>query len=151
MQDREKPPLGIRIFTPIFFILSSLAALYWFFFRTFEIFINPLSPVEVFDKGSFYMLGVGIGLLILAIVTVQEGWLNKKLSKKQSSFLTKVAILSVVLIFLTPQLMHYCANKYLARKGYTVCDEASHQWLFVRDIVYLEPSVDCTKDIVKAQ
>ncbi len=134
MANRDSP-LAIRIFTPIFFILSSLAALYWFFFRTFEIFITPLSPVEVFDKGSFYMLGVGVGLLILAIVTVQEGWLNKELSKKQSSFLTKVAILSVVLIFLTPQLMHYCANKYLAGKGYTVCDEASHQWLFVQDIV----------------
>jgi hypothetical protein len=149
MDDREKPSLGVRIFAPLFFISSSLAALLWFFFRVVDVFFRPLSKIEVFDKGSFYMLGVGIGLLILAIVTVQEGWLGKPLSKRQSDHLTKTAFIAIALIFTVPHLMHYSANKYLLGKGYTVCAEAEHQWLFIRDIVYIQPSVKCSADLKK--
>ena len=149
MDNREKPSLGIRIFTPIFFISGSLAALLWFFYRVSEVFFGTLSEIEVFDKGSFYMLGVGVGMLILAVVTVQEGWLDKPLSKKQSAYLTKGALMGIALIFTAPHLVQYFANDYLLKRGYSVCEEASHQWLFVRDIVYVQPSVKCSADIKK--
>lgn len=149
MDDREKPSLGVRIFAPLFFISGSLLALLWFFFRVFDVFFGVLSKIEVFDKGSFYMLGVGIGLLILSVVTVQEGWLGKPLSKRQSVHLTKAAFIAIALIFTVPHIVHYSANKYLLGKGYMVCDEAAHQWLFVRDIVYIQPSVKCSADLKK--
>lgn len=147
MDDREKPSLGVRIFAPLFFISGSLSALLWFFFRVFNVFFGDLSKIEIFDKGSFYMLGVGVGMLILAVVTVQEGWLGKPLSKRQSAHLTKAAFIGIVLIFTAPHLVHYSANKYLLVQGYTVCDEAEHQWLFVRNIVYIQPSVECSADL----
>lgn len=149
MDDREKPSLGVRIFAPLFFISGSLSALLWFFFRVFDIFFGSLSKIEVFDKGSFYMLGVGIGILILAIVTVQEGWLGKPLSKRQSTHLTKAAFIAIAFIFTVPHIVHYSANKYLLEKGYAVCDEAAHQWLFVRDIVYIQPPVECSANLKK--
>lgn len=149
MDDREKPSLGVRIFAPLFFISGSLSALLWFFFRVFDIFFGSLSKIEVFDKGSFYMLGVGIGILILAIVTVQEGWLGKPLSKRQSAHLTKAAFIAIAFIFTVPHIVHYSANKYLLEKGYAVCDEAAHQWLFVRDIVYIQPPVECSANLKK--
>lgn len=143
MEGREKPSLGIRIFTPLFFISGSLAALLWFFVRMFNIFIGALPEIVIFDKGSFYMLGVGVGMLILAIVTVQEGWLDKPLSKKQSAYLTKGALIGIALIFTAPHLVHYFADDYLLNQGYTVCDKASHQWLFIRDIAYISDSIEC--------
>ncbi|MFL0796328.1 MAG: hypothetical protein K6L73_02415 [Cellvibrionaceae bacterium] len=106
-----------------------------------------MSEIEVFDKGSFYMLGVGVGMLILAIVTVQEGWLGKPLSKRQLAFLTKSAFVGIALIFTVPHLTHYSANKYFLEQGYKVCDDASHQWLFVRDIVYIKRSIECGSDL----
>jgi hypothetical protein len=147
MEGREKPSLGVRIFAPLFFISGSLSALLWFFFRVFDVFFGALSKIEVFDKGSFYMLGVGVGLLILSIVTVQEGWLGKPLSKRQSTYLTKAAFVGVALIFTVPHLAHYSANKYLFQKGYAICAEAEHQWLFVRNIVYIQPSVACSANL----
>jgi len=147
MEGREKPSLGIRIFAPLIFISGSIAALLWFFYRIFNLFIATLSEIVVFDKGSFYMLGVGVGMLNLAIVTVQEGWLDKPLSKKQSAYLTRGAFIGIALIITVPHLVHYFANSYLLRQGYTVCEEASQQWLFVRDIVYIAESIECSTSL----
>jgi len=147
MESREKPSWGIRIFAPLFFISGAIAALLWFFYRISNIFIGTLSEIVVFDKGSFYMLGVGVGMLILSVVTVQEGWLDKPLSKIQSAYLTKGAFIGIALIFTVPHLVHYFANGYLLKQGYTVCEEASHQWLFVRDIVYIADSIECNASL----
>jgi len=147
MDGREMPSVGVRIFAPIIFIAGALAALLWFFYRAFDVFFGVLSELEVFDKGSFYMLGVGVGILILAIVTVQEGWLGKPLSKKQSAFLTKAAFVGIALMFTAPHLVHYFANDYFLKKGYSVCDEASRQWLFVRNIVYIQSSIECGAEL----
>ncbi len=147
MEDRVKPSLGVRIFAPLFFILGSLAALLWFFYRLFELFFGHFSEVEVFDKGSFYMLGVGAGMFILAFATVQEGWFDKPLSGQQASYLTKAALISIVLLFLLPHVIHYFADYNLTSNGYTVCQDASHQWLFIRDIVYIKDSIECSVDL----
>lgn len=147
MEGSEKPALGVRIFAPLFFIFGTLLALSWFFLRLFDIFLGPLSEIEIFDKGSFYMLGVGLGMLILSFVTVQEGWIGRILSNRQSDFLTKSALVSIASIFVVPHLTHYAANSYFLDRGYTLCEDAGHQWLFVRDIVYVKPSVECSADI----
>lgn len=149
MEGREKPSWGIRIFSPLIFISGSIAALLWFFYRILKVFIGTLSEIVVFDKGSFYMLGVGVGMLVLAIVTVQEGWLDRPLSKKQSTYLTKAALIGIALIFTTPHLVHYFANVYLLKQGYSVCEEASHQWLFVRNIAYIQKSIECSEKLKK--
>ena len=147
MESRERPSLAIRIFTPLIFIIGSAAALFWFFYRTYCLFGRNLTEIVVFDKGSFYMLGVGGGLAVLSFVTIQEGWLNRPLSKSQSKLLTKLAILSIVLVFMLPHIVHYVANNYLQNQGYSVCEKASHRWLFVRDIVYIQDSVTCSENL----
>ena len=149
MEDREKPSWAIRIFAPLLFILGSTAALLWFFYRLIALFSGAQSDIIVFDKGSFYMLGVGIGMLILAIVTVQEGWLGRVLSKKQSTYLTRLAVISLAVLFVVPHFVHYLTDSYLSIRGYSVCEEASHQWLFVRDIVYVQESMECNENLKK--
>ncbi|GHU46248.1 hypothetical protein AGMMS50289_19190 [Betaproteobacteria bacterium] len=147
MEDREKPSWGIIVFTPVFCITGSLAALLWFFYNLFDVFFGELSELKMFDKTAFYMLGLGVGMFVFVIVTVQEFWLGKLLSNKQSAYLTKVALISVVLMFTVPHLIHYCADNYLLKRGYSVCEEASHQLRLVRYIAYIQPSVKCSADI----
>ncbi|GHU46244.1 hypothetical protein AGMMS50289_19170 [Betaproteobacteria bacterium] len=147
MEDREKPSRGVIIFGPVLFITGSLAALSWFFYRLFDVFFGELSELKVFDKGSFYMLGVGVGMLALAIGTVQEYWFGKPLSNKQAAYFTKMALMSLVLIFTVPHLIHYCADNYLLKRGYSVCEEASRQLRLVRDIAYIQPSIECSADL----
>jgi hypothetical protein len=145
MEDREKPSWAIRTFGPIPIILGSISALIWFFYRVFLFLEGISSEIVIIEKGSFYMLGVGVGLLALAFVCVQEFWVGKLLTKEQSSFMTKLAIIGVVLTFTVPQLVHFASNSFLQKKGYSVCEEASQQWLFVRNIVYIKETIECSK------
>ncbi len=94
-------------------------------------------PIVLFDKGSYYTLGIGIGLLSLTFVTIKEFWGGKPITNKQNRMLTTLAIAGVVLLFLMPHMTHFITDKHLEKHGYIVCEEASQQWLFVRDIVYI--------------
>ena len=147
MQDREKPSWFIRIFGPLIFIMGAIGALSWFFYRILSLFEGLTSDVVAFDKGSYYALGVGVGLLAIAFAGVQETWLGKPLTKKSTSIISKLAIAGVVLMLSVPHISHYALGSYLKKNGYAVCEEASHQWLFVRNIVYVQKMKECSKDM----
>jgi hypothetical protein len=144
MEDREKPSLAIRVIGALLFLVCSCAAFFWFGYRVVILLNTAQSEVVVFDKGSFYMLGVGIGMSVLAFTAVQEGWVGKVLSKAQAAILTKIAIVGIALIFIVPNLFHYIADNYFSNEGYSLCEEASSQWLFVRDIVYIQDTIECS-------
>ena len=82
MEDREKPSWAMRIFGPLLFIVGALGALVWFFYRIYSLLLGMSEDVVVVDKGSFYMLGVGVGLLALSIAGILETWFLKTLTKK---------------------------------------------------------------------
>ncbi len=137
----------IRIFGPLIFVFGAVGALLWFFYRVFFLLEEMGSTVVVFDKGSYYALGVGIGLMAIAFAGVQETWLQKPLTKKSTSIISRLAIVGVVLTFTVPHVLHYVSNSYLKKNGYSVCEEASHQWLFIRDIAYIQTSIECDEDL----
>lgn len=151
MENREPPSIFSKIIGPPLFLICGISATVWFFYRIFFLFLHITGPIIVFDKGSYYMLGVGIGLLSLGVGIAIEFWGGKPASDKQGKFISRSAISGVVLALIIPHLSHFSVDVYLSKKGYRVCNEASHQWLFVRDIVYIKPSVDCTKDLIKSQ
>ena len=147
MKKGDSPSIIDRIGTPVFLLVLGASAMVWFIYRVFLLFSNGLSPIVIFDKGSYYMLGVGVGLLALAYMIIREFWLARPLTNRQSSFFSRLAILGVILTIVLPQLAHFAVDKYFTQHGYTVCKEASHQWLFVRDIVYVASSVECSADL----
>jgi len=149
MENREEPSFLIRIFGPLIFVLIAVGALLWFFISFFYLLQQMGADVVVFDKGSYYALGVGVGLMAIAFAGVQETWLKKPLTKRSTSIISKLAIAGVALTFTVPHILHYASNSYLKNKGYSVCAEASHQWLFVRNIVYIQPSIECNADLNK--
>lgn len=147
MNSRPQASLLNRILTPSVFLLAGFAALAWFSYRLYVL-ISANGAVILVDKGSYYMLGVGLGLLDLAVVIIWEQWLLRSLNKKTTSIFTRVAIASVVLLLAVPHIIHYWADKQLIANGYSICEAASHQWLFVRDIVYFQPSVGCSESLI---
>jgi len=147
MVDREKPSWAIRIFGPLLFITGALGALVWFFNRVSLLISGMSEDVVVVDKGSFYMLGVGVGLLALSMAGILEAWFLKTLTKKNITIISRTAIIGVILTFTTPHLIDYLSSNTLQNEGYSICEEASHQWLFSRYIVYVQDSVICIKGL----
>ena len=145
MEYRTQPSLINRIVTPIVFLVGGLSALSWFVYRIFMLIRGSDDSVVLVDKGSYYMLGVGMGMLDIAFVIIWEQWLVKRLSKKVTTIFSRLALTSVVLLLAIPHVIHYSADYYFINRSYSVCEEASHQWLFIRDIVYIHDSIVCDK------
>lgn len=149
MEKGNAPSLIDRIGTPIFLLVLGVGAIVWFIFRVFSLFSNGSSPIVAFDKGSYYMLGVGVGLLALAYMIIREFWLRRPLTNKQSTFFSRIAISGVILALVFPHIAHFAVETYFEEHGYIVCEEASHQWLFIRDIVYVQSTVECSAELNK--
>lgn len=148
MDTRDKPSQINRILTPPTLLISGGAALCWFFYRLFSLIAGISSDVVLFDKGSFYMLGVGVGLLSLGFVVVQEFWVGSPISRKQNKIFTRMVLFGIATLIIFPHITHFLVDRYLMRNGYSVCEEASHQWLFVRDIVYISEATVCRADLI---
>jgi hypothetical protein len=147
--DIEKPSLAIRIFGPFIFIIGSIGTLWSFFHVAFHLHESLLSEIIEFDKGAFYLLGAGIGMIVLAIITVQVFWFDRPLSRRQNVYFTRVILASIVLMLALPQIVHYSMNNYITKHGYSICQAASHQWLQNRTIIYIQPTIECKKDIAE--
>lgn len=147
MEDRVRPGITARIFAPLIFIVGAPVALSVFLFQGLQLIAHWTDEALLFDKGAFYLLGVGLGMLSLAIATVQEGWFDRTLSQKKSTLLTRLALVGMALIPIAPNVAHFVTNQMLTSDGYVVCEKASHQWRFVRDIVYVKSSVECSSSL----
>jgi len=147
MEDRVRPPILARIFGPLIFLVGAPVALAVFLQKLYQLIVHWADDAFLFDKGAFYLLGVGLGMLALAILTVQEGWFGRNLSKAQAVILSRLALVGVALIPILPNLTHYATDAVLKNDGYVVCESASHRWRFVRDIVYIKPSVECSSGL----
>ena len=147
MQDRVKPSTLNRILTPVVFLLGGVCALAWFVYRIYALLKSSGDEIVIFDKGSYYLLGVAIGMLALAFVVIWEQWLLRPLSRRITKIFSGLAVASLVTLLAVPHIAHFVANEHLTASGYSVCEAASDQWLFIRDIVYVQPSVECSEDI----
>jgi hypothetical protein len=145
MDDRDRPSTIVRLTAPLVVVAMSIGSFVWFFINLYGTINSLLLKLEIinFNKGVFYMLGVALGLAILAFVLVQEYWFDKPITDKMAKVYTKIAVFSVVVMFLLPQVIHFGLDKYLTGKGYVVCGSASHQWLLARRIGYVKNMQIC--------
>jgi len=94
------------------------------------------SQLVNFDKGSFYMFGVGSTLITIVIWGFLSKMYNKKLPEKLSKLFYGVFIASLLLTFALPQIAHMTVNNYLEGQNYQICEDKSHRWLHAVTIVY---------------
>jgi len=144
LPNPSKPTLYIGLF-----LLAVLAiwSLVYFIVESVRMMqgLNALSGSFYFNKGVFYLLGVVLGLSVLIFAIVRESVLRKTLTKKIASVCTRVGIASVVVMIVLPQAVGYGVEGYLVDLHYQICNEASHQWLHSRTIVFTRDQDICRR------
>ena len=137
MGDQTKTVTPGKCLTAILFALFAICALLAFGYYTFDVSLSLISKKEVieFNKGSMYMLGVGLGAGLLVIFMIHE-LRGKKISSSYNNKATKFAMVSIGLIFVSPQLADYIVSTKIKSMDYVFCEEKSYQWLHVQNKVY---------------
>lgn len=128
----------------LFFAITTTCFV-WFAWSAYSIFYSIYSKADVvyFNKGSFYMLGAGIGLASLTFAILYEGILRRDLTSKITTIITGSALIGVSLMFMLPYVLHHLASTYLKSENYVFCDEASYQWLLYKKSVYTSNQLVC--------
>ncbi|MCK4865280.1 MAG: hypothetical protein KAT06_07595 [Gammaproteobacteria bacterium] len=140
MKITEPPKQStLYLFTGILiFLLSGTAALYYAIIvllqLTSEIMSN--SDVLTFDKGAFYLFGVGFGLFVFVLAIIYSKVVNNKLSDFIHRLIFFSLIGSVVLTFVLPQAIHFYIDSYTEQNNYQICRDQSHRWLHAVTIIY---------------
>lgn len=126
-------------------MLITLSATFYFGISFFSLIISLTThdPIITFDKGSFYLPGVILGLGALTYTMWVEILDKKPPSKHVERIFNRLVVISLVIIFLLPPLVDRGIERFLVDKGYDVCEGASYQWLFVRTFVYTNSQANC--------
>jgi len=145
MKYEQLPSTLVRFLSVGFFLILTLSALAWFVVSiiglAFQFRMND--AVVGFDKGSMYMLGAGLGLLLLTIGGVMQGLIGKELTPKQEALFAKGLISSLILMVTFPQLTHYIVANYAQKQNYIVCKNATYRWLLYSKIYYVKNETAC--------
>jgi hypothetical protein len=146
MNSQLPNPSKPMLYTGLVFLIGlAVAVLSYFLQSVIELIqaFRSLPEIISFDKGAFYMPGVFIGLAVLIFAAVYESVLRKKLSNKIASACTRTGVAAVLIIFVLPMVVHSSVENYLLQKNYSICSEASHQWLHSRTIVFVSSQNVC--------
>lgn len=147
MNDQLHPSILVRLLSIGFFLVFALAALVWFALSMNNLttaFSSGLSVVS-FDKGSTYMLGAGIGGLIIVIGGVIQGLLRKNLTARAKTLFARSLIFSLILMFGFPHIAHYAVTSYTQNKNYHVCSDATYRWVLYSKFYYTKNSLVCNE------
>ena len=143
------PPSSVlaRTLSITFFSIGTLSALVWFFVSLIGVItlFRLNKPVITFDKGAMYMLGVGLGLLLLTITGFIQGVLKKKLSHRAEILFKRGIIVSVMLMLVTPQLAHYLVANSAQQRHYDICKAASYRWFLYSKFYYTQNEMTCNQ------
>lgn len=137
MGEQKKTVTPAKCITVIIFALFAICAFLVFGYYAVDVSVSLISKKEIieFNKGSMYMLGVGLGTGMLVVFMIHE-LIGKKISKSYNTKATRFALLSIGLIFVFPQFSDYLVSSKVRSMDYIFCEEKSYQWLHVQNKVY---------------
>ena len=147
MNEGKSSSLLVRILCVALFLVLAFGALAWFFISAAGLISQFLieNPVVGFDKGSMYMLGGGLGLLLFAIGGMMQGVFGLELTPKKTTFFSRGLLVSIVLMFTFPHMTHYVVDIYAYKKHYSVCDDATRRRRLYSKFYYTESKAACEK------
>lgn len=150
MESATKPPMRTRILSFAFLLILTASFFIWFAISAYGLIsdIESNSTVIAFDKGVMYVLGGVLGLSGLLFAAVYQGILEKNLSKKGEQVLTRLIIVSIIIMFLFPHLVQHYVSKVVESKSYQACEEMTYQWLFYEKYYYTDTSETCRELVV---
>jgi hypothetical protein len=147
MGESATPSLKTKIMSLTFFVALAAGSFLWFGISIVSLF-NQLhfhEAIVAFDKGSIYMLGVGVGLLLLIGGGVLQGFLGREPDAAAEKIFKWGMVISLTLMIALPQLVHYWVDHSAKTQKYEVCGEAGYQWLMYRKIYYADSRDSCSR------
>lgn len=137
MGEHIKTVTPTKCVTVIIFALFAISTLLAFGYYAYDVSISLILKKEVieFNKGAMYMLGVGLGAGILVIFMIHE-LTGKKISDSYNKKATRIAFISIGLIFAFPQLADYIVHSKIRSMDYVFCEDKSYRWLHAQNKVY---------------
>jgi len=153
MGGEQRPSTLVRFLSVVFFSILTLSSLAWFTVSITGLLSQFLlnDPVVEFDKGSMYMLGIGLGLLLLTIGGVIQGLLGKKLTSQKEAVFTRGLAFSLILMIGFPHLTHYVVANYARQRNYSVCSDATYRWLLYSKFYYTNSDMACNELVSKKE
>ena len=151
MEERISKNTPSKYVTVIVFAIFAIAALLAFGYAAIDVTVSLISRKEIieFNKGAMYMLGVGLGAGLLVIFMIHE-LSGKVISSSYNKKATKLALLSVGMIVVIPQLADYAVSLKVKGMNYVSCGNLSYRWLHVQTKVY-GISIDTCKEVEIAE
>lgn len=145
MQTEQQSSPMARFLSVGFFLVLTIASLAWFFVSTTSLIsqIRQNAPIIGFDKGSVYMLGIGLGLLVLTAGGIMQGILGKTLTPAKESLFMKGIVTSLVVAFLLPHAVHYGVSQYTQKQHYDICNPATYRWFLYSKYYYTDTPSNC--------
>ena len=145
VENNQEPSILFKYSFLVFFVFMTFGALFWFSFCTIGLIkqIYSQNPSIIFDKGSFYLLGVSVALGSLLYNMVYEGLMKKELTAIIAKRITRAALAGIGLMIILPQIIHYAVEDYMENNGYMICAQASSSWLMYKHIAYVSNAETC--------
>lgn len=147
MGESATPSLKTKIMSLTFFVALAAGSFLWFGISIVSLF-NQLhfhEAIVAFDKGSIYMLGVGVGLLLLIGGGVLQGFLGREPDAAAEKIFKWGMVFSLTLTIALPQLVHYGVDQSAKAQKYEICTEAGYQWFMYRKIYYADSRDSCNR------
>jgi hypothetical protein len=137
MKEQTKKVTPTKCATVFVFTLFAIGALLAFGYYAIDVSVSLLSQKEIieFNKGSMYMLGVGLGAGLLVVFMIHE-LSGKEISDSYNKKSTKAALIFIGLILVFPQLADYVVSLKVRSIDYIYCENQSYRWLHVQNKVY---------------
>ncbi len=145
--SEQKPPLLPLFAGCLAFFLMAGWGLWSFVSHLIQLTEQVVSNANLidFNKGSFYGLGLGIGLTALVYGMLHQNVFKFSL---ESRFFNKtipaVMIYGLFIMILLPHIAHYSIEYILEKRGYMICDTHSMQWSMYRSYYYVSDVDTCT-------
>lgn len=145
MEYQNDSPVTVRVVGLVWFFAMAFGALFFFGYSFVEMLesIKELSDKIIFERGIYYLPGVGLVLLALSAVGLYEMITKKIPSDRITKVFTRFSIFSVVIIFLLPLMAENVTEKILFNEGYQLCDAPSSSWPIYKDVYYTVDKQTC--------
>lgn len=139
-----------KAFTLLFLMALATFGLLWFFNHSAELSVGVFRSADTveFDKGAMYMLGGGIGIICLLILSVPAVFFGKSPSKVIEERAIKGLIAGLVLTFTLPHLVHVSISTTLKNRDYVICQELTSRWLMHVTFVYASSPERCMEEMM---
>lgn len=145
MNGEVVQPFYIRILSVVFFVSFSVGSLAWFGSSLNDLVsdLMNMSNIITFDKGSMYMLGTGVGALSFSVAVIYSAIFQRKVSFSVEKLVIKIALISIVVMFVLPHAAHLLINNVISDNGYQECEPLSHRGLRYSKYVFTQDEETC--------